>query len=61
MGSLGVGGAGGAFGGGVDGGDIMNPVRFSFVFTEMDLMFDLADNFDRDGYDRLDWDGSDDA
>jgi hypothetical protein len=54
MGSLGVGGAGGAFGGGVDGGDIMNPVRFSFVFTEMDLMFDLADNFDRDGYDRLD-------
>ena len=29
MGSLGVGGAGGAFGGGVDGGDIMNPVRIS--------------------------------
>lgn len=54
MGSLGVCSAGGAFGGGVDGGDIMNPVRFSFVFTEMDLMFDLADNFDRDGYDRLD-------
>jgi hypothetical protein len=54
MGSLGVCSAGGAFGGGVDGGDIMNPVRISFVLTETDRVSDLADNFDRDGYDRLD-------
>ena len=47
MGSLGVGGAGGAFGGGVDGDDIMNPVRISFFLTEMDRVSDLTYNFDR--------------